>query len=93
MESILSRVDILSPDDCIICYTNNLIIKFMINFCENKDAQFNILNNALTVIVNNRETNDKRKIIVFSFNPLEPEIPYETGYYVEDVKDFFLAPF
>jgi hypothetical protein len=62
----------------------------MINFCESKEAQLELLSDSVEEMISMRSEKSTQFIIVISFNPLEPEIPYETGIYPEDVLRFLL---
>lgn len=62
--------------------TVGIIGKFMICFSETKDEQRDLAKKALEEMISKRASKDRRFIIVFSFNPLEEEVPYETLYYL-----------
>lgn len=61
--------------------TQELIAKFMVTICNTKDEQLQLLQQALDDLKKTKKPDDKRIIAVFSFNPLDREMPYETGYY------------
>lgn len=61
--------------------TPNLIGKFMITLCDTKTEQIELLRKTLDVLIRKKDQKDERIIVVFSFNPLDEEMPYETAYY------------
>jgi hypothetical protein len=61
--------------------TQELKARFMISICDSKDEQIGLLNKALDTLIKKRSPNDQRIIVVFSYNPNDEEIPYETAYY------------
>ena len=61
--------------------TQELIAKFMVTICDTKHEQLQLLEQAVDNLKKMKKLEDKRIIVVFSFNPLDPEMPYETGYY------------
>jgi len=63
--------------------TAGLICRFMVCFSKTKDGQRELLEKSINELIKKRATNDKRFIIVFSFNPLDEVLPYETAYHLE----------
>lgn len=61
--------------------TQELIAKFMVTICDTKSKQLELLQKALDALVKKKDPKDERIIVVFSFNPLDKEMPYETTYY------------
>jgi hypothetical protein len=62
--------------------TQELIAKFMVTICDTKGKQLEILQKAADSLAKKKDPKDERIIVVFSFNPLDNEMPYETAYYV-----------
>jgi len=83
IDSSLYQADITQPDIKYDFKTEEIIGRFMVNFCATKDEQRELLNISIDELVKERSSNDKRFIIVFSYNPLDAELPFETGYYIE----------
>ncbi|MFX0199604.1 MAG: hypothetical protein ACFFCW_26070 [Candidatus Hodarchaeota archaeon] len=63
--------------------TQELIVKFMVTLCETKNQQRNFLKQAVDDLKKKKHADDQRIIVVFSFNPWDQEMPYETVYYVD----------
>jgi hypothetical protein len=61
--------------------TQKLIVKFMVTLCETKEQQRKLLTQAIDDLKKKKHPNDQRIIVVFSFNPWDREMPYETAYY------------
>ena len=61
--------------------TEGIIGKFIICFFDSKQEQLELLRNSINEMIKNRASTDERFIVVFTFNPLDGVIPYETGYY------------
>lgn len=61
--------------------TQQLIIGFMVTICDTKAEQIKLLHEALDTLVKKKDSRDERIIVVFSVNPLDEEMPYETMYY------------
>jgi len=81
LESAIRNADITQPDIQCDFETDDIIGRFMVTFCGTKNEQRRILNKSLKELLKKRKKNDERFIIVFSFNPLEGEIPFETAYH------------
>ena len=62
--------------------TRELIARFMVTICDTKSRQLELLSQAIDDLRKKKEPNDQRIIVVFSFNPSDQEMPFETGYYV-----------
>lgn len=62
--------------------TVGLICRFMVCFTKTKDEQRELVKKAIDELIKKRAANDRRFIVVFSFNPLDDALPYETGYYL-----------
>jgi len=63
--------------------TQELIAKFMATICKTKNEQRELLAQAIDDLVKKKAPNDERIIVVFTFNPLDMEMPFETGYYCD----------
>jgi hypothetical protein len=63
--------------------TTGIIGRFMVCFSETKNEQIELAEKALDEMIKKRASKDKRFIIVFTFNPLDEVLPYETMYYLE----------
>jgi 5-methylcytosine-specific restriction endonuclease McrA len=61
--------------------TQELIASFMVDICDSRIKQIGHLNEVLTALIRKKASNDERIIVVFSFNPLDEEMPYQTAYY------------
>lgn len=83
LDSSIAQADITKPD--VICnFKTELIIgRFMVNYCGTKHEQRQLLENSIDELVKERDSADTRFIIVFSFNPLDIDFPFETGYFLE----------
>lgn len=62
--------------------TQELVARFMVAICDTKTKQLELLAHAIDDLKKKKEPNDQRIIVVFSFNPSDQEMPFETGYYV-----------
>lgn len=60
--------------------TDGIIGKYIICFFETKKEQIDLLKSSFYKMVKNRPMSDKRFIVVFTFNPLDAVLPYETAY-------------
>ena len=63
--------------------TSGIIGKFVVCFSETKKEQKELAEKTLEEMIKKRLANDDRFVIVFTFNPLDEELPYETMYYIE----------
>jgi hypothetical protein len=61
--------------------TEHLIAEFMVTICGTKSEQRKLLQEAVDALAKKKNPRDDRIIVVFSFNPLDQEMPYETGYH------------
>ena len=61
--------------------TTELIGRFMVNICENRNKQLELLDKALKTLIKKKARSDARLIVVFSFNPRDEEMPFQTAYY------------
>lgn len=61
--------------------TERLITEFMVTICGTKSEQRKLLQETVDELAKKKDPKDDRIIVVFSFNPLDQEMPYETGYY------------
>lgn len=61
--------------------TSKIIGKFMVTICKSRKKQIEILNDALNSMIKKRVEGDQRLLVVFSFNPLDKKMPYQTAYY------------
>jgi hypothetical protein len=50
-------------------------------FGMSKTSNITCAREAVDVLAKKKDPEDERIIVVFSFNPLDEEMPYETGYY------------
>lgn len=62
--------------------TKELIVQFTVALCDNKEEQIKLLDREINKLKNTKDPEDKRIIVVFTVNPLDSEMPYETGYYI-----------
>ena len=62
--------------------TQELIARFMVTVCDTKSKQLELLAQAIDDLKKKKEPKDQRIIVVFSFNPSDQEMPFETGYYL-----------
>jgi len=62
--------------------TEELIVKFMVTLCETKNHQRKLLTQKVNHLRKRKQPDDQRIIVVFTFNPWDQEMPFETGYYV-----------
>ncbi|MFX0139278.1 MAG: hypothetical protein ACFFDN_36895, partial [Candidatus Hodarchaeota archaeon] len=83
LERSIHQSDIIHPDVKCDFETEDIIGRFMVNFCGTKNEQRELLNKSIDELVKKRNSNDARFIVVFSFNPFDVELPFETGYYIE----------
>jgi hypothetical protein len=51
--------------------------KFMVTICDTKDKQLELLAQAIDDLKKKKQPSDRRIIVVFSFNLLDREMPYE----------------
>jgi len=63
--------------------TKELIARFMVTLGYTKNEQRQMIEGAIDELKNGKNPEDHRIIVVFSFNPLDPVMPYETGYYAD----------
>jgi len=61
--------------------TEELIARFMVSICDTKNEQIELLEKALDALIKKKAFNDQRIIVVFSLNPNDEAMPYETAYY------------
>lgn len=62
--------------------TEELIVKFMVTLCETKNEQRKLLTQKANHLRKSKQPDDQRIVVVFSFNPWDQEMPFETAYYV-----------
>ena len=62
--------------------TQELIVKFMVTICETKNHQRKLLTQAVDDLKKRKHPDDQRIVVVFTVNPWDQEMPYETAYYV-----------
>lgn len=56
-------------------------MKFMVTLCNTKREQLELLQKSIDALVEKKDPKDERIIVVFSFNPWDKEMPYETACY------------
>ena len=61
--------------------TEDLIVKYMVTLCDNKEEQLELLKKALDSLIEKRSVDDQRLPVVFSFNPSDDDMPFETAYF------------
>jgi hypothetical protein len=62
--------------------TQELIVKFMVTICETKNHQRKLLTQTVDDLKKRKHSDDQRIVVVFTFNPWDQEMPYETAYCV-----------
>ena len=81
IESTVTLTDDKHRQNHIDFETQELLARFMISICDDKNEQIELLEKALDALIKKKANNDQRIIVVFSFNPYDEEMPYETAYY------------
>ena len=61
--------------------TEDLIVKYVVTLCDSKEEQIALLEKALDSLIERRRPDDKRLPVVFSFNPYDDDMPFETAYF------------
>lgn len=61
---------------------NEFVMVFMVNLYFTKDQQRSEVFAELDKLLKRRKNDDKRHIMVFSWSPFEPDLPYESALYV-----------
>jgi hypothetical protein len=82
IESTIRKSSILLEETKCTFETSELIISFMVNQYCSKDQQRKKVMDEAKRLFEKRKPDDKRYIVVFSWNPFELDFPYETGYFI-----------
>ncbi|MFA5364602.1 MAG: hypothetical protein WC325_05405 [Candidatus Bathyarchaeia archaeon] len=83
IESTINLADNNHKQESCDFETEELKVRFIVSICDSKDEQIDLLEKAMDALVNVKAPNDKRIIVVFSYNPNDDKMPYETSYYVD----------
>jgi hypothetical protein len=81
IESTVTLTDDKHRQNHIDFETRELVVRFMVSICDDKNEQIELLRKSLDALIKKKAKNDQRIIVVFSFNPYDEEMPYETAYY------------
>lgn len=82
IEATIKKSKVLGEDTKWTFETSNMIVTFMVNLYCLKDQQRKKVVDELNRLLENKKPNDRRYIVVFSWNPFEPDLPYETGFFI-----------
>ena len=63
--------------------TQELIGRFMVSICDDKNEQRELLGKTIDNLIKQKTVDDKRIIVVFSYNPSAIEMPYEIAYSID----------
>jgi len=61
---------------------NEFVVVFMVNLYFTKDQQRSEVVAELDNLLKGRRKDDKRGVMVFSWSPFEPDLPYESAFYI-----------
>ncbi len=81
-QSTIIRAKQQGEDKKFLFETREFIMVFMVNLYFTKDQVRSQVKTELNRLLNGREKHDKRHIMVFSWCPFEPDLPYESALYV-----------
>ena len=82
IQSTIRKSEFTDEDAKFTFETNRIIVTFMVNLYCIKNQQRSKVAQEVTRLLNNKKPNDRRYIVVFSWNPFEPDLPYETSFFV-----------
>lgn len=76
LDSFFHETGITEPDKSIDFELNGVYVRFMVNYCESKDMQRDILDKS-SLSINENLRRKHPFVLLVSFNPLEVDDPYE----------------
>lgn len=62
--------------------TEEFVMVFMVNLYFTKEEQRKCVATELEKLMSSRKADDKRHLMVFSWNPFEPDLPYESAFFI-----------
>jgi len=82
IDSAIRKSKYTGEDTICTFETNEIIIKFMVNLYYTKDQQRSRVAKELESLIANRNPNETKYAAVFSWNPFESDLPYESAFFV-----------
>ena len=82
IESAIWKSKKLGEDAKCTFETDEIVIVFMVNLYSTKEEQRSQVVTELEKLMQKRSTNDKRHLMVFLWNPFEPDLPYESAFFI-----------
>jgi hypothetical protein len=83
VESTIKLVDSNHRQEFCDFETKDLRVRFMVHVCDKKDEQINLLEKAMDDLIKTKNKGDKRISVVFSYNPQDEIMPFETSFYAD----------
>ena len=82
VEWIIKKAKLSSNDTKCYVETNEMVIVFMINLYSTQEEQLSKVMAELDELVQNNDKNNKKYMVVFSYNPFEIDLPYQSGFFI-----------
>lgn len=82
IESTIRKSSVLSEDTKCNFETSEIVLTFMVNLYDTKDQQRSKVLGELNQLLKSKKPDDRRYFVVFSWNPFEPDLPYETAFFI-----------
>lgn len=82
IESTIKKSKNLGKDVKCVFATAEFVVVFIVNLYSTKNEQRSQVAAELDKLRRNSKVNDKRHLMVFSWNPFEPDLPYESAFFI-----------
>jgi len=82
IKSTIQKSKKLGEDAKCTFETDEIVVVFMVNLYFTKEEQRSQVIAELNKLMKSRKTNDAKYLMVFSWNPFEPDLPYESAFFI-----------